>query len=528
MFGIGKKRHPYELLASELANTIQHQLTRLNLAYREKRDGVEVIHRVEFVEPLKASPGVIEIEVDLSRLPRGVDVAALREPRVLETLTAACKYPVKFVKKASGAGSWFVVEITAMSKIPRMVKLDSMRQPAKAPPLMIPIGVGENKQQRWEDLRTLPHLLIAGATGTGKSVMVNAVLCQLIKRFDESVLQLWLVDLKGGMELSYYERLPHVHTLVTKSPELPAMLLDLQVEMDRRTTLLRERESRDLDAYNAQMPRARRLPYIVLVVDEIANAMLNKSRVNLDGQKMSIAQATEALLADLAARARATGIHLIISTQRPSVDVVTGLIKANFPCRIAFGTASEIDSRVIVDDSGAHGKRDGRMLFRRNIDLIELQAPFLSDNEVKATVKKVIAGEYEPEPVQTAEDVAREDIGYLLALSESKAGRRFTRRELHKLCEGRLPLGRIDELALRLEKEKVLHRKMGPFGRTIAIPAREWQKIYPPCGLRLAACEKPAKQAPQTPPEEEDDPILSPVYIEFLKEVEHEHLSPDP
>ncbi|MBX0331168.1 hypothetical protein K2Z83_26315 [Oscillochloris sp. ZM17-4] len=522
-----RRRHPAEIMASDLANVIQHQLTRLNLAYREKRDGVEVVQRVEFVQPLIATPDEIKIEVDVNRLPRGVTITDLRDPKVLETLSAACKRPARAEhKKGANGGFWYVVELVERSSIPRLVKFSAMRQPERAAPLLIPIGVGQQKAQRWEDLRKLPHLLIAGATGQGKSVMVNAILCQLIRRWAPEMLQIWLVDLKGGMELSYYEDLPHLPKgrFVTKSVDLPAMLADLQTEMEHRTDLMRGK-ARDIDDYNAHQPKNRRLPYIVLVVDEIANAMLNKSRVVLDGQKMSVAQASELLMADLAARARATGIHLIISTQRPSVEVVTGLIKANFPCRIAFGTASETDSRVIVDDSSAAGLAKGRMKFRRNMDLVELQAPYLEDSEVRDTIRQVLAGDYQPEPVMSSEDLARAEIGFLLSLAEAQAGRRFAVRELHKLAGGMVARDRIEELGARLEQEKILRKQFGPRPRVLNVSARQWQTKYPPCVLRPASGPPPAKSAPPVADMaetelitvEECEPELSPSITTFLQ-----------
>lgn len=479
-----RKLHPAEILASDLANTIQHQLTRLNLAYREKREGVQYVQQVEFAEPIIATPEEIKIEIDIQRLPRAVTITDLRDAKVLETLGAACKRPVRAEhKRGPGGGFWFVVELAERSSIPRLVRFHEMRQPDKAPALLIPIGVGEHKRARWEDLRKLPHLLVAGATGQGKSVAVNTILCHLARRWQPDTLKLWLVDLKGGMELSFYEDLPHVEHFATKAPQLPGLLFKLQTEMDRRTDLLKGK-ARDIDDYNAARPAAERLPYVVLVVDEIANAMLNKARGDWDGQKMSVAAASEMLLADLAARARATGIHMIISTQRPSVDVITGLIKANFPCRIAFGTSSEIDSRVIIDDGGAHGLKVGRMLFRRNMELLELQAPLINDADVKSIVAAVKRGEYQQEPVKTAEDAAREQIGYLLNLAEVELAGQFSIRKLAGLSRGIIGQTRIEELAERLENEKILKRQFGPRPRQIAMAKSQWQAKYPPSVLR--------------------------------------------
>jgi DNA segregation ATPase FtsK/SpoIIIE-like protein len=500
-----RQRHPLELHAESLANTIQHQLTRLNLAYRYKKEGYEIVQRVEFVEPLIATPAEVRIEVDVNRLPRSVTIPDLRKPEVLETICVACKHPVRAEhKRGKGGGFWFVVELEERSSIPKLVKYADLRFAQGAAPLAIPIGVGQNKQQRWEDLRDLPHLLIAGATKQGKSVMVNSLLCSLARRLPPERLHLYLCDLKGGMELAFYEGLPHVQRFITRPAELPVMLADLQTELDRRTRLMKGK-ARDLDGYNYQVGSGRALPYVVVVIDEIANAMLNRDRIQLeadeDGEprKGSIKDLTESFLGDLSARARAVGIHLIISTQRPSVDVVTGLIKANFPCRIAFGTASEVDSRVIIDDSAAHGLPVGRMQFRRNMDLFELQAPFLSDDDVRKHVAAILAGEPPEAPPETAEDRACRELAILLSVAEESFGRCFPIRELAKhadILKHKISRDRIEALASRLEAEGIVRKQFGPRPRIINVERARWEAQYPPSVLRPASGEKPPRKAP--------------------------------
>lgn len=417
-----RKRHAAEANAERIANVIRQQLTRLNLAYRAKADGVEYIQQVDFVEPLIATPSEIKLEVDISRLPRGVHVSDLKDSKLLETLGAACRHPVRAEQiRGHGGGFWFVVELEERSKIPSLFRWDDLMLPQRAPALMIPFGVGENGKQRWEDLRTLPHLLIAGATGQGKSVLVNAILCYLVARLTPQQLRLVLVDLKGGVELSPYEGLPHVDCLITKRHELPGKLLELQAEMDRRTEIMRG-SARDIDEHNKKLPPSKRLPYIVAVIDEIANAMLSKDKIRIEmgdeQRKGTVSSETQSLLADLAARARATGIHLIVSTQRPSVDVITGLIKANFPCRVAFGTASDVDSRVIIDDPRAAGLNRGRMQFRRNMDLIELQAPLIDTQAVMTWIERIKAGD-KPQLSQS-DELAKRNVHILMIAKVSR------------------------------------------------------------------------------------------------------------
>lgn len=507
-----RKRHPLELAAESAANVIQHQLTRLNLAYRAKsKQHGDVLQQVEFVQPLIATPHEIRIEVDVVRLPRGVSITDLRKPEVCETLAAACKYPVRAEqKKGKNGGFWFVVELQERSAIPRLVRFAEMALPPNAPPLALPIGVGVNGAQQWEDLRDLPHLLIAGATKQGKSVMVNAILCHLAGRLPPERLQLYLCDLKGGMELAFYEDLPHVAQFVTRADALPAMLKELQEEMERRTTLMRKK-ARDIDGYNYQVGKEKALPYLVVVVDEIANAMLSSDKIQINGEKRSISSATEALLADLAARARAVGIHLVISTQRPSVDVVTGLIKANFPCRIAFGTASEVDSRVIVDDSSAHGLSRGRMRFRRNMELIELQAPLLTDKDVRDRVATICSGEAPVEAApESAEDKARRDCALLLQVAMADFGGKFPLLALFRhaaIQQEKLSQHRIEELAQRLEKEAILKRGTGGHPRRVARLSADQKALYGLSVARRAPRQKDASTDPVTPPTEEIAPL---------------------
>jgi DNA segregation ATPase FtsK/SpoIIIE-like protein len=490
MWFLRKKRHPLELAAEHTANVIQHQLTRLNLAHRAKRGDVEVIQRVEFTEPLTASPDEIRIEVDVSRLPRGIHITDLRKPEVLETLSVACKMPVR-AEYQRGRGFWLVVEIEERSGIPKLVKYSEMSLPPGAPALMLPIGMGRNNKQQWEDLRDLPHLLIAGATKRGKSVLVNTILCSLAGRLGPDRLHLHLCDLKGGMELSFYEPLPHVREFIDRAELLPQMLADIQTELERRTALLKG-TSRDIDGYNHQVGQDQALPYKIVVLDEIANAMLNKDKLTLEsGRKGTISGITESILADLAARARAVGIHLIISTQRPSVDVVTGLIKANFPCRIAFGTASEIDSRVIVDEGSAHGLAPGRMQFRRNMELLELQAPLITDSEVRRLVVKYASGTPEPQPEST-EDRSRRQIAILLDVADQSYGGKFPIRELAQhatVVKNKISRTAIEAHAARLEAEGILRKQLGPRPRALNVDRNHWEAKYPPSVLRPVSVE---------------------------------------
>lgn len=229
------------------------------------------------------------------------------------------------------------------------------------------------------DLTKMPHLLIAGATGSGKSVCINAIIACLLFNFTPDELRLLLVDPKM-VELIPYNGIPHlISPVLTDVEKVVGALRWALAEMDRRYKLFSQRGKRNVQSYNAWAERAgeETLPYIVIIIDELADLM------------MVAPDEVERMICRLAQMARATGIHLIIATQRPSVDVVTGLIKANFPARIAFAVASSIDSRVILDSPGAEtllGRGDMLFMAPDSSKLQRLQGAFISDEEINALV----------------------------------------------------------------------------------------------------------------------------------------------
>lgn len=221
-------------------------------------------------------------------------------------------------------------------------------------------------------LDKMPHLLIAGATGSGKSVMINTLLTSMLYRNSPSDLKLILVDPKQ-VELTPYNDIPHLLTPVIVEPEKCISALKWAVnEMERRYSLLAEEKVRNIKSYN-ELSREQSMPYIVIVIDELADLM------------MLAARDVEALIVRLAQKARAVGIHLVLATQRPSVDVITGLIKANVPARIAFTVASQVDSRTILDQGGAEkllGKGDMLLLTPEFNKPKRIQGAFVDDPEV--------------------------------------------------------------------------------------------------------------------------------------------------
>ncbi len=250
----------------------------------------------------------------------------------------------------------------------------------------IPVAIGKDITGNTQiiDLVKTPHLLIAGATGSGKSVCVNALICSILYKRTPDQVRLLLIDPKI-VELKLYNDIPHLLTPVITEPKRAFQALQYCIYiMEQRYALLDSMGVRDIRSYNKKIKRNRiatkKLPYIVVVVDEFADLIATS------GKEL------ESILARLAAMARAVGIHLVLATQRPSIDVITGLIKANIPSRIAFMVSNKIDSRIILDTAGADKLLgQGDMLFSSAWDpsLTRIQGAFLSDSEVEAVTAYV-------------------------------------------------------------------------------------------------------------------------------------------
>lgn len=226
------------------------------------------------------------------------------------------------------------------------------------------------------DLKKLPHLLIAGTTGSGKSVGINAMILSLLYRNTPDELKFVMIDPKM-LEFSIYNDIPHLLTPVITEPKKAIKVLNAMVkEMERRYKLMSKVKVKNIENYNAKMDE--KLPYIVVIIDELADLMMTSGKD------------VEYSIARLAQMARASGIHLIVATQRPSVDVVTGLIKANLPSRISFKVGQKIDSKVILDQFGAESLLGrGDMLFTPpgSSRLIRLHAPFTTEEEIEKVVE---------------------------------------------------------------------------------------------------------------------------------------------
>jgi S-DNA-T family DNA segregation ATPase FtsK/SpoIIIE len=323
-----------------------------------------------------AGPRVTRYELQLAPGTKVSKVAALKDDLsyALATTEIRILAPIPG-KQAVG------VEVPNLS--PKIVTLGDVYDdlPTSASPLAVWLGKDISGNAVWADLARMPHILIAGTTGSGKSGCINTILTSILLRSTPDEVRMILIDPKR-IELNYYESIPHLLTPVVSSPkEASAVLTNVVAEMERRYERLSAVRARNLPEANRAF-RARGedpLPYLLVVIDELADLM------------MTSPQAVEDAIIRLAQKSRAVGIHLVLATQRPSVDVITGMIKANVPSRIAFAVSSQTDSRVILDGSGAESLLgQGDMLFKPlgTSRLQRVQGAYVSEEEVALVVEQ--------------------------------------------------------------------------------------------------------------------------------------------
>jgi S-DNA-T family DNA segregation ATPase FtsK/SpoIIIE len=264
----------------------------------------------------------------------------------------------------------------------------------------LPIAMGKNAfgEPVVENLAAMPHMLVAGSTGAGKSVFINSLLVSLLVKKSPNQMKLILIDPKQ-LELALYAKLPHLCMPVITEPKTASIsLLWACEEMERRYSILTEVGVRNIAGFNEKLKKATpemkerlrkhyeyatedtyELPYIVIIVDEFADLMLSSAGKDIEKN-----------ICRLAAKARAAGIHLVVATQRPSVDVITGVIKSNFPVRVSFRVTSQMDSRTILNEMGAEkllGKGD--MLYKHNVETTRVHSPYVDEEEIEVLAQKL-------------------------------------------------------------------------------------------------------------------------------------------
>lgn len=395
------KQGEYQLPSYELLNPITENKTTAD----EKRNAVKIGKHLEelleqfgvhvHVENLEIGPTVTKYELSLEVGTRVSKILSLQDD--IQMALAA-----KDIRIEAPIPGKPYVGIEVPNKNPSMVAYNEifqmhMREKAWNNKLAVPLGKDISGQLITAELNKMPHLLIAGATGSGKSVCVNSIITSLLMKATPEEVKLILVDPKK-VELSNYNGIPHLLAPVVTDPKKAAgVLQEVVMEMERRYEVFAENNKRNMGSYNSFAKEFNKtasageekevMPYIVVILDEVADLMMVASKT------------VEDCIMRLAQMARAAGIHMIIATQRPSTDIITGVIKANIPSRIAFAVSSSIDSRTILDTSGAEkllGKGD--MLFSPmgSSSPIRVQGAYVGDDEV-ARVVDFVSGQMETE-----------------------------------------------------------------------------------------------------------------------------------
>ncbi|QDP99804.1 DNA translocase FtsK [Lysinibacillus fusiformis] len=333
------------------------------------------------IESIMQGPAVTQFEITVSH---GTKVSKIRNLADDLKLALAAK-DIRIQAPIPGKSS---IGIEIPNRVSRAVRLSEVTNSASFlesdSPLEAALGLDLTGKPVTIDLRKMPHGLIAGATGSGKSVCINSILVSLLYKAAPHELKLMLIDPKM-VELAPFNHIPHlVSPVITDVKAATAALKWAVEEMERRYQLFAHAGARDITRYNALADKnnehSLKLPYILIVIDELADLMM-----------MSPADVEEAICR-IAQKARACGIHLIVATQRPSVDVITGLIKSNIPTRIAFAVSSQIDSRTILDGQGAErllGRGDMLYLGNGMSAPVRLQGTFVTDDEIEAIIDHV-------------------------------------------------------------------------------------------------------------------------------------------
>ena len=333
----------------------------------------------------------------------------------------------------------------------------------------IPLAIGKDTvgNPYVTDLSNMPHLLVAGSTGSGKSVFINSLICSILYKFSPEQVRLLMVDPKM-LELSVYDGIPHLlHPVVTDAQKASRALKWAVKTMIERYTLLSAKGAKSITSYNAVADEP--MPYIVIIVDELADLMMVSSKD------------VESSLTRLAQMARAAGIHLVLATQRPSVDVITGLIKANFPARISFKVASRIDSRTVLDSMGAEkllGAGDMLFIPPGTARQERFHGAFVSDEEVRAVVdfvKTQGSPNYEIQSLDEEEAKAEmEDGEYDALYDEAVRIVVETRKPTISYIQRRLKIGynRAARMIETMEKNGIVSSALATGQREVLIDQR--------------------------------------------------------
>jgi hypothetical protein len=451
-------------VGQDLKKKIVAQLANAGFAYIYERKGVVARASKPHISHVLYGSDAIWFHID--KLPFRIQFTDLLDPKVGENLSLAIGRECKFISDTQ-LGLWVQVGLkSGVSAVPSYFAWHDKDNPQNAVDMLpktksftVAFGLGENRKFFADDIRRFPHLLVAGATGGGKSVFLNQLLCTLIKNNTPRDLQLILIDLKGGLEFDAYESIPHLQRPMIDQPQnIPPALASVLAEKERRFTMLKKAHVKNIKAWNAASPI--KLPYWFIIFDEIAALMLEPK----------LKTEVEQLVSNLAEQGRAVGIHLILCTQYPNKEVITTRIKANIPFKVAFASDDNGSMLVVGNLQAARlGARDGRMVFVTGLDRYELQAPFITEEQIAG----VIAGTVE-QPAAGAAVTPEE----MFQLSVEAFEGSFAIKKIYEAFDGRAPQRLIEQTS------KTFAYDFNQQGPVITLPAGRFI-LAPPENKRL-------------------------------------------
>lgn len=438
--------------ARRYASIISKRLERMNICYRYAKNarefGTPNVDRVNFSHAYPQNEAIY-LRID-DKLPRGVLLSDINKPEVLGDLSVSCRRPVKY-RRVVQTGAWLIVEREAgVSGILNMLPFNDMvdNWPETYKPLIVPMGVGENRKLVYKSLASFPHALVAGATDAGKSTLLHAWICGLIMNNTPEALKIGLIDLKRGVSFSRYQELPHViENGFIKAPEDVTQFLDeLLGLMDDRYKQLESDGIQDIGEWNRRRP-TKAMYRVVVFIDEIAALMRSPDMPKLR-------KAATPRIGKLLEQARGVGIHLVIATQRPTVDVVPGSWKGNMEARCAMRMTDDTSSRVILDDSSAaRFPRDtprGRYIYKRGLVRELLQGPWISSDDIDKIIKNAMhqQQEHERENLELEHEILR------IAINKNSGS--LSRRTLKGFLGDRVTMQYLKELGQNYEGKTVV------------------------------------------------------------------------
>lgn len=428
--------------AEHLRNDVIAELASLKFSYTyERRGAMRRMAKVQIKEVFYSDDAVW---MRIHKLPFGVYWTQLATDETARNLSIALGRECRWIAHRTDVGLFLQISLaTGIHGVPRRFAwhddanaFNALERLPASDPFRVVIGAGENRRVVSVDVRELPHLIVAGATGGGKSVFLNQMICTLIKRNPPRRLQLLLVDLKGGLEFSQYRDVPHLMRPIAEHNEDVAPILQWMIdEKERRFALLKRAGVRKIQAYNAGRP-AGRLPYVILIFDEIANLM----------QAPELKKRVQLLMSDVAQQGRALGLHMILCTQIPNRDVITGLIKGNIPRRIAFATDHHGSMTILGNARAKELPTGGRAVYKDGHTEIELQAPLITEEQMTATIREVCGLER-----LSGDETGDLTDDQILRTVLDELGGRFARRLVYDHFAGRVTVARINEMGTRLQ-----------------------------------------------------------------------------